>query len=586
MSSHQNARLAALLAGTALLLPVAAHAQQIGYGDTTSRSGSGGYSAQSASQADGASEMAAEGEGEEHDNTMSPTRTGGSSYRGVQIRPYIEAAQVVSARISPGSDVLTYSRVAAGADALFGGRNNQGAVSVRYEHVFGWGKKAHDYDQISGIARVRSRVAPGVKIEAGALAGQTTIETGQLATGSNERKSRVYSVFGGPTLEGKAGPVNLQATYRAGFTQVKAIDALVTGPGTAVDVKENTVVHSAMVRAGVNPGDVLPVGVAVIGTYGREDMQTLKQRHEDATVRGEVLAPLTSELAVVGSVGYEKVEISSRDAARDVSGNPIIRPNGQYAIDYSTPRRIAFETSGLMWDTGVIWRPSRRTNLEAHVGHRYGSMTYYGSFSYAPTARSNMTLSVYDRMSSFGGGLAAALEALPTEFTANRDPVTGTLNGCVASTKGNNCISSSLASSRNTAFRARGVSLAYGLDLGRIAAGLGMGYDRRKLIAAQGTLLAPLNGRVDENYWMAAYMNAKLTQADTLGLRGYANRQSIDGVAYGDSRNVGGSVSYGHSWTRGLSTTVGLGVEGLMRDDPAFADIWNASAVAGVRYTF
>ena len=45
----------------------------------------------------------------------------GQSQR-LDFSPYIEAAQVVSAELQPGSDVVTYSRVAAGADASFGTR--------------------------------------------------------------------------------------------------------------------------------------------------------------------------------------------------------------------------------------------------------------------------------------------------------------------------------------------------------------------------------------------------------------------------------------------------------------------------------
>ena len=39
-----------------------------------------------------------------------------------------------------------------------------------------------------------------------------------------------------------------------------------------------------------------------------------------------------------------------------------------------------------------MWRPSRRTALEAHVGRRYGSMTYYGSFAYAPNKNLSFTI--------------------------------------------------------------------------------------------------------------------------------------------------------------------------------------------------
>ena len=40
--------------------------------------------------------------------------------------------------------------------------------------------------------------------------------------------------------------------------------------------------------------------------------------------------------------------------------------------------------------------------------------------------------------------------------------------------------------------------------LGRLQAGIGAGYDRRKFIAAPGTILASANGLTDENWWVSA----------------------------------------------------------------------------------
>ena len=39
-----------------------------------------------------------------------------------------------------------------------------------------------------------------------------------------------------------------------------------------------------------------------------------------------------------------------------------------------------------------MWRPSSRTALEAHVGRRYDSLTYYGTFAYAPDSRSSINV--------------------------------------------------------------------------------------------------------------------------------------------------------------------------------------------------
>ena len=126
--------------------------------------------------------------------------------------------------------------------------------------------------------------------------------------------------------------------------------------------------------------------------------------------------------------------------------------DGRLLADESGPRRIAYETEGLIWDVGVLWRPSTRTALEAHLGRRYDSTTYYGSFAWAPSSRSSLNISVYDAVTGFGGQLNRALVALPTNFAANRNPLTGDITGCVASQQGSNCLSGALGSLRAATF--------------------------------------------------------------------------------------------------------------------------------------
>src|SRR5690606_13436452 len=151
------------------------------------------------------------------------------------------------------------------------------------------------------------------------------------------------------------------------------------------------------------PGTVLPVGLGLGAGYTQQDVSNLDQRVVDGYVRADVIAPVSGSVAVVGGIGYEDVEISSRDAVRDAGGDPVIGGDGRYVTDDTAPRRIAYATEGLIWDVGVMWRPSRRTSLEAYVGERYGTMTYRGALSYAPNSRSRLSVSVYDDLTSFGG---------------------------------------------------------------------------------------------------------------------------------------------------------------------------------------
>lgn len=554
--------------GIALGLPVCGHAQTMAYDGSASVSGNdgGGDDAAGADDAGGGARKKRKD-------------------KRVSITPYIEALQVANAELSPGSGVLTYTALAAGVDAEFNGRRTKGAVSLRYERRFGYGKVA-DSDTLSGLARVAYAVAPqALNIEAGAMATRTQIQpNGQIVLGTPQNGSsstQIYSLYAGPVLKTRVGDLEVAGGYRIGYTKVKNDSGFAAAP----DTFDSSLVQNAELRAGVKPGVVLPVGIGVGAGYYQENVSLLDQRIRDFHARADVTVPLTSDFAFVGGVGYEDVQISSRDALRDSGGNPVIGSDGRYVTDKSAPRIMAYDTSGLIWDAGVMWRPSKRTALEAHVGKRYGATTYYGSFAYAPNARSSLNISVYDNLVGFGGQLNNALAAMPTDFAAVRNPLTGSIGGCVASLQGGACLNTALGSVRSATFRGRGVAATYAVDLGRIQAGVGIGYDRRKFVAAPGTVLASANGKVDQNYWVNAYLNGRIDRDSSFGTNLWVSR--FDSDLSGDNGTaLGASAAYFRSITSKLTATAAVGIDGIERSDSSLDDIWNASALVGVRYSF
>ncbi len=561
--------------GLTLSMAAPAHGQKMAYGG-------GGDSAESGG--DGGSESGA-GESGGRDRKSHKGRGG----RHVSITPYIEAAQVATAQLSPGHETLTYSTLAAGLDANVQGRNTQAAASIRYERRFGYGKSTSG-DTISGVARIGTAIVPrAVNFEAGALAARSKIErNGSTVLGapiSNGGSTQIYSVYAGPTVHTHAGNVAIDGGYRFGYTKVGNDSNIVNAPGgPPVDVFDHSTVHNAELHAGAKAGTALPVGVGVGGGYYQENVSNLDQKITDLHARADVAVPIGPDLQLVGGVGYEKVQVSSRDVLRDSGGNPVIGSNGRYVTNSSSPRVMAYDTRGLIWDAGVMWRPSSRTALEAHVGRRYGSMTYYGSFAYAPNSRSSLNISVYDSISGFGGQLNRALAGLPTDFETSRNPLSGEMNGCLVSLEKGNCLSGALGSVRSASFRGRGVMASYGVRLGRIQAGLGAGYDRRKFIAAPGTILASANGQSDTNTWLAGYVNARLDSRSALSTNVWASWFKSDFVGSGDGTAMGINSAYNRSISDHLSATAAVGVDGVSRS--AQPDNWNASALLGLRYSF
>lgn len=531
------------------------------------------------------------GGGDEVTAPADAPRGGQSGDRQVRVDPYIEAAQVLVAELSPGDEVLTFTQVAAGVDASIQGRNNGGSVSLRYERSFGWGDNARDSDTVSGVARGYVSVVPqAVTLQAGALAARTRVDGDGSSSLSpvieDNNSSRIYSVYAGPTLSTNAGDVFVNGNYQLGYTRIESPDALVTAPGVdPVDVFDESVSQSAQLQLGIAPGEPLPVGLAVGGGFRQEDISNLDQRVRDMYVRGDVTVPVGRTVNLVGGVGYEDVEVSSRDAILDGAGVPILGDDGRLQTDKSQPRQLAYDVSGLIWDVGVVWRPSSRTVLEANVGKRYDSTTYYGSFAWAPDNRSAFNVSVYDGIAGFGGLINSALVDLPTDFEANRNPLTGDLNGCVATLEGGGCLSGVLGSVRSSVFRSRGVAATYSRNLGILSAGIGAGFDRRKYIASTGTVLAAANGIVDENYWVNAYLNGELGRSASFATNAYINWFDSGFNNAGDATVMGASAAYRRALGARISAKAAVALDHIDSQIDA-EDLTAASALVGLRYDF
>ena len=516
-----------------------------------------------------------------------------SDGRNVQVSPYIEVSQILVAELSPGDEVLTYTQIAAGIDTTITGRNNGGSVSLRYERNIGYGDNTLDTDTISGVARGYATIVPNaLTFEAGALASRTNVDGSGASTVnplvSQGSESQIYSGYAGPNIAARAGDVYINGLARVGYTKVETQADVATAAGGAdrLDVFDDSVTYQANLRAATRAGEALPVGIGIGGGIYQEDISNLDQRVRDANVRADVTVPVTDVLQLVGGVGYEDVEVSSRDALFDVDGNPVIDDNGRFVTDRSQPRQLAYDVDGIIWDVGAVWRPSSRTALSATVGRRYDSTTYYGSFAYAPSNRSSVNLSVYDGVQGFGGTLTNSLAALPTDFSAARNALTGDFNGCVSGESGASCVGGALGSVRSAVFRSRGVQASYSRQLGRsLNATIAAGYDRRKFIAGENTVLAAANGLVDESYYVSTALSGSIGRNAGFALNAYGNRFETETNGGQAVTAVGGSAAYNRTIFPRLSARAAVSLDHFDSDISA-EDITTASGLVGLRYDF
>jgi len=510
--------------------------------------------------------------------------------RHVTIAPYIELDQVLTADVQNG-DVLTYTSVAAGVDASVQTRRTQVQISYQYQHHFAWKKGDADQDVHSGLARAAVEVAPGFSIEGGAIATRTRSDirgdAPGILTGNQRNVTQVYSAYAGPTLATHAGPIGINAGYRYGYTKVESPGATGVAPGSPkLDAFDDARTQVAQVSAGVKSGTVLPVGVTVSGAWERDDAGELDQRYDGKYARGDVVLPVSGTVAVTGGAGYEKIKVSQRDPVVDGTGQPVTDSNGHFVTDKASPRRIAYQTDGLIWDAGVIWRPSPRTTLEARAGRRYGSMSYTGSLSYAMSKSVGLQIGVYDGIETFGRQLQDGLAALPTSFIAQRDAFGQQFNGCVYGTSGSaagGCLNGVFQSISTASYRARGVDAVLSASRGPLSFGFGAGYANRHFYAPDSAPGTVVSGVEDQSYYGQFYVSRQLDRNS--GITGdvfanYYNSGLADAPAIVSTGATGSYYrNFGH-----LSTTASVGIYSF-HVDGAQSDT-QAQGLLGARYTF
>ncbi len=558
---------ALLLAGVA----PAAQAQSFGYDDVADTAGE--------------SAPVPQGSGGEQRRKAEDARQGPR----VDVVPYLEVQQILTADLKNGGDVLTYTTVAAGVDAGISTRRAEGQLSVRYERRIGWDSDLADQDVISGIARGRVEIVPRtVSIEAGALATRSRLDGRGAApgvlVGDAANTANVYSGYIGPTVTTQIGELSANAGYRFGYTRVEAEarDPLLPGQ-PPLDIYDDSTSHLATASIGMQPG-TLPFGWSVSGAYEREKAGQLAQRYEGKYVRGDVTLPVSSSLALVGGVGYEKIEISQRDALRDATGVPVVDSSGRFVTDPASPRLLAYETDGLIWDAGVLWRPSPRTALEARVGRRYESTVYTGSFSYQANHATTLQIGVYDGVNSYGRQLRSGLAALPTQFNSFRNPIDGGLGGCFFGDDGGGCLANSFGGIQTANYRNRGVAASLSTRLGGWNMGFGLGYDRRRYLAPALLGQFGLNGVTDETWYAAAFLGTDIDARSRFDSSVFASYTDNGLLGAPDVLATGATAAYYRTFAPRLTGTAAVALTSFDQDG-VNSDLLG-SATLGLRYSF
>lgn len=508
--------------------------------------------------------------------------------RRLDVVPYIGIDQTVMVPVKGGGDVLTFTSVTAGVTAQVQNRRMEANVDLQYNHNFSWDDQVADQDQISGIANASFHVARGLSINAGGLASRVRTDglSGAQVFSDDGFTSQVYAGYIGPSYTTQLGDFNVNASYNLGYARVN--DSVSANSVNGVPVTggfADSWTNSVLGSVGFAPDTVLPaIGLTASAGYDREDASQLDQRFEDKWGRLDATLPVTPTLALVGGVGYEEITIRQRSALNDTNGNPLI-VDGRYVTDDSSPRVLIYDQDGIIWDAGVLWRPSRRTSLTARVGQRYGGTTYSGSFIWEGRA-SSFGLFVFDGVDSFGRNVTSDIAALSgSNLRVPRNPFTGDITGCAFASSGSDgrCFNDSLTGITAANFRYRGVYGQWSTRHGPWNYGVGAGYSQRKFItpASEAVLI---RGSKDQNWYGNASVVYMIDDNNTIDAIAYVNYFDATGADRPDVLNYGATTSYFRNITRRLSASAALGIDGTRADD--FETQISAMGQVGLRYSF
>ena len=115
-------------------------------------------------------------------------------------------------------------------------------------------------------------------------------------------------------------------------------------------------------------------------------------------------------------------------------------------------------------------------------------------------------------------------------------------------------------------------------------AGVGAGYDHRAYYGAPDTVLADIDGKVDQYYWVAAYLSGQISERQLFEstIDVYKFQSGLSST--GDNTSIRAVAIYQYLLSHHLTASASLAIDGIKRDEAD--DLWGASGAVGMRYTF
>lgn len=355
--------------------------------------------------------------------------TPSSAYADVEINPFLSVRQVLSD--GTRRDTRGWLEAGAGFAALLDTNRVEGKISYRYLRRFEEFGNINQKNRHNANANIRAELIDDfLMLNAGGTASQYATDVrGFNAVNPDDESGNQTQIFSGyiePSVQQRLGDfATFQGRYRLGAVAADSPNEGFTNPGS-IGLDPSDGIGSKLSDSISQSAGVTLASTRATNTFNwsldaqatHEDVDQLNQKYRGYSGGGEIGIRVSRKLELTGSAGYEDIDNTQDSILFDPdTGLPDLDEDGQFQVDPTMPRRTAYEFSGMYWNAGFRYTPSRRTSLEFRAGERYGSANFFFNFNHQSRGGLSVRANFQQTLNSFSRLLTMYEHGVPVGMT-------------------------------------------------------------------------------------------------------------------------------------------------------------------------
>lgn len=529
-----------------------------------------------------------------------------SAYADVEVNPFVSLRQVVS----DGStrDARGWLEAGAGFAALLDTNRVDGKISYRYMRRLEEFGNISQKNRHTANANVRAELIDDfLLLNAGGTASQYATDVrGFNAINPDDESGNQTQIFSGfvePSVQQRIGDfATFQGRYRLGVVSADSPREGLTNPGSiGLDPSDgigsrlsDSISQTASVTlASTRATNTINWSLNAQGTH--EDVDQLNQKYRGYSAGGELSFRISRKLELIGSGGYEDIE-NTQDSILfdDVTGLPVLDENDHFQVDPAMPRRTAYDFSGIYWNGGFRYTPSRRTSFEFRAGERYGSANFFLDFNHRSRGGLSVRANFQQTLNSFSRLLTQSLNGVPINAVRvgglDQLGVPFCVIGIDPESDDGGCLAGLTQSLTPATFKSDRGLVMVSRKLEALTWSASAYYDKRRYVDAQ-QLQAPSQVALptnlfgdDESFGVRGRVALRLGELQTLGFDALLARNSYALSSQRKDTQFTVGTQYSRRLSKNLSGNASL--YGTHRITESRRDSSTFTASVGVRYNF